>query len=140
MRALLLTVARGVAVVCVGLLTLYLQAHHDDLPTDALLPVGVVLGALLVWPSERQVGPSDLSPNLRNRLIAKVERGPGVITNTPLLEGVVSLDEHRPHVTGDAACGGCGHAWVAAVDARADLSSLECPACRGPWGHMEPPP
>lgn len=39
------------------------------------------------------------------------------------------LDEHRPHLAGNAGCHSCGNEWVAVVPVNADLRTLECPEC-----------
>jgi Zn finger protein HypA/HybF involved in hydrogenase expression len=47
---------------------------------------------------------------------------------------VVSLDDHRPHISGTAKCMDCGHEWPAV--APIGVCTLECPKCgtmRGTW-------
>jgi hypothetical protein len=47
---------------------------------------------------------------------------------------IVSLAEHRPHLSGSAECCGCRHQWQAV--APIGVEKLECPAChldKGFW-------
>ena len=47
----------------------------------------------------------------------------------PADSNVTDLDSRRPHYAGWCDCYVCGHRWVAAIDARADLFALECGNC-----------
>jgi Zn finger protein HypA/HybF involved in hydrogenase expression len=40
---------------------------------------------------------------------------------------VINLDDHRPHISGEARCLACKHEWVAAAPIGTDW--LECPEC-----------
>lgn len=57
-------------------------------------------------------------------------------TTGGVMGDVVDLDDHRPHVTGIATCMGCAWSWVAVVDERADMTTLECPSCSKPLGAL----
>lgn len=50
---------------------------------------------------------------------------------------VVNLDEHRPHLAGEALCMGCGHRWqaVAPVGAFKELECSECKRMMGTFTH-----
>lgn len=41
---------------------------------------------------------------------------------------VISLDDHRPHNSGQAKCLGCQHEWFAVAPADTH-GNLECPSC-----------
>lgn len=50
------------------------------------------------------------------------------------MSDVISLDEHRPHMTGTVRCLACGHNWHAV--APLGTLFLECPEChteKGVW-------
>lgn len=51
---------------------------------------------------------------------------------------VIELDEHRPHLVGWSTCKCCGHRVVSVVDARADLTRLECSRCHAFDSDWEP--
>jgi len=48
---------------------------------------------------------------------------------------VVDLDSQRPHLQGQARCGGCQHKWQAVVPV-GTVTHLECPACHRTLGVM----
>lgn len=41
-------------------------------------------------------------------------------------------------LTGRVTCWICDHEWVAVVEVGTDLTSLECPNCHAPQGHIDP--
>ena len=43
------------------------------------------------------------------------------------MSNVISLAEHRPHVSGNAKCLQCGHEWHAV--APLGVNQLQCPSC-----------
>lgn len=44
------------------------------------------------------------------------------------MDNVVRLDDHRPHLTGEATCLSCDFKWVSA--APLGTSELKCPSCK----------
>lgn len=52
-------------------------------------------------------------------------------------DNIVSLNEHRPHIGGEARCLTCKHEWVAV--APAGTSQLECPECEAEMGVFKYP-
>lgn len=45
------------------------------------------------------------------------------------MSNIISLDEHRPHVSGEMKCMSCDHQFVGVVPAHRDLVGVECPKC-----------
>lgn len=45
---------------------------------------------------------------------------------------VLPAEEDGPHISGEAACGACGHCWTAVAPAGTTI--LECPKCARMWG------
>ena len=50
------------------------------------------------------------------------------------MTNVTSLDDHRPHITGQARCSKCKHEWAAVVPESADQGTLTCPECKSYFG------
>jgi Zn finger protein HypA/HybF involved in hydrogenase expression len=51
------------------------------------------------------------------------------------MSNVTNLDDHRPHITGQAICRDCQHTWQAV--APVDTFDLECPACHKMNGYID---
>jgi hypothetical protein len=48
------------------------------------------------------------------------------------MSNVISINQAKPHISGDAHCIGCGHDWVAV--APIGTSVIDCPECKGAKG------
>jgi hypothetical protein len=58
-----------------------------------------------------------------------VQKPPYEKVTNDRLSGVTKLDDHRPHLAGQAACGGCGYQWTSIIMALSETPMLECPQC-----------